>query len=45
MISIIAGGILFLVGVTVGACLAGLYPKQHDAEFREYLRREYGTKK
>ena len=35
----------FLVGLVVGLLVARLYPKHHDAEFREYLRREYGTKK
>lgn len=35
---------IFLVGVAVGLLVAEFYPK-HDAVFREYLRKEYGTGK
>jgi hypothetical protein len=35
--------VAFLAGVVVGLLLAEFYPRR-DREFREYLRREYGTK-
>lgn len=35
----------FLAGVMAGLLIARFYPKPHDTEFREYLKREYGTKK
>jgi hypothetical protein len=36
--------VIFLAGVVTGAWLASFYPR-HDAAFKEYLRREYGTGK
>ena len=36
---------IFLLGLASGLLLAMCYPKRDDAAFKEYLRREYGTKK